>query len=86
MANDMAKDDQMDQQMDHSMHTGAADEDQGEHTMPMTCWSSHKITYLIAGLESTSGAGYALGWFATFLLAIALEALVFLLTYLNKVF
>ena len=54
--------------------------------MPMWFWTSHNIIWLIHGLESTDGGGYALGWFATFILAILLEGLLFSATYLNKAF
>ena len=53
--------------------------------MPMWFWRGYEITYLINGIESSDGDSYALGWFGTFFLALLLEALLFLLTYLTKV-
>ena len=53
--------------------------------MPMWFWRGYEITYLINGIESSDGASYALGWFGTFFMALLLEALLFLLTYLTKV-
>ena len=54
----------------------------GDHMMPMFFNTMKEITFLVPGWESRDEGGYAVGWFATFFLAILVEGLLFARTYL----
>ena len=79
--------------MDHSMHgSGAHDghnhhgHGEGDHMMPMFFNSMKEITFLVEGWDSGDEAGYAVGWFVTFFLAILVEGLLFARTFLASWF
>ena len=44
--------------------------------MPMFFHTESEITFLVEGWNSKNEAGYALGWFVTFFLAIFVEGLI----------
>ena len=73
----------------HHMNHGDSNSSDGSAAggmmmMPMWFWTGHNVIFIIHGLESTDAAGYALGWFGPFFLAIILEALLFFLPYATK--
>ena len=54
--------------------------------MPMYFNTMKEITFLVEGWESKNEAGYAVGWFVTFFLAILVEGLLFARTFLTSWF
>ena len=77
----------------HENHGGIDHEGSGSHEghhghghhgvmMPMYFNTMKEIIFLVKGWESKSEEGYAVGWFATFFLAIFVEGLLFLRTFL----
>ena len=64
-------------------HHGHGD---GDHMMPMYFNTMKEITFVVEGWHSKNEAGYVVGWFATFFLAILVEGLLFTRTFLASWF